>query len=453
MSRASSVVFLLALSDIGCCSSLPQQRPAARRWFDRIDDARLVEEMERRGSDVVEPCTKVAPVEACASLVSISEAGAKLIEEDAGLRGLVQVTAPKVYAQDVADQCYQTAWGLRNEGLEKHGYRSDVDVDIDAETMAAFRPARNFIPYVAVVDSGIRRGSVLPADLVIESRFPESEPFTLLLPYVGNDAKALELAQHGSTVGAVIAGQRVTRTAVAPATRLLDVHVANPEQEGKGDDRKWRLGADDNLAACGICRALAWSSGRKERRLVAINFSMAGEPPPAGSGPLDRVLAQAAKEKNVVVVVAAGNRQTPDRPEYPASMLQGKPNVLIVTGIDGRGAPAWQNTGPWINIAAPGRSILTYQEGSKTACAGGTSLAAPFVAGTASLLAAQDPGRGAGDIVNAIMAGACPTYWRTETAYRVPFPQVQLNACRALFPHLRTEGGICACPPAPSSDP
>ncbi len=83
-----------------------------------------------------------------------------------------------------------------------------------------------------------------------------------------------------------------------------------------------------------------------------------------------------------VVIAAAGNSGT-SQPHYPAAY----PNVIAVAATDHNDAHAgWSNYGAWVDVAAPGVSILstglndTYSSGS------GTSMAAPHVAGVAGLV-------------------------------------------------------------------
>jgi thermitase len=94
-------------------------------------------------------------------------------------------------------------------------------------------------------------------------------------------------------------------------------------------------------------------------------------------------------EQDRVVVAAAGNEGSAGRPYWPAAFAgsgtQFAGQVLAVAAHDGSQICSWSNTGPWVDLTAPGSDItstyVTHEEfPTGFARWSGTSFAAPYVA-------------------------------------------------------------------------
>jgi thermitase len=124
----------------------------------------------------------------------------------------------------------------------------------------------------------------------------------------------------------------------------------------------------------------------------------------------DQVVADAvagAWAAGAVLVAAAGNNNS-STARYPAAY----PNVLAVansTSTDARNSSS--NWGGWVDVAAPGTSILSSTAASDTSYAyfTGTSMSSPLVAGIASLLRGRGLNNAAA--VNAITSNTDPVNW------------------------------------------
>ncbi|GAB7389213.1 hypothetical protein BSNK01_30510 [Bacillaceae bacterium] len=93
-----------------------------------------------------------------------------------------------------------------------------------------------------------------------------------------------------------------------------------------------------------------------------------------------------AEKKGVVVVAAAGNDGS--RVNYPAAF----PTVIAVGAVDGKDKPLpYSNSGPEVDVVAPGEAIWTTELGGGYGTDAGTSLAAPQAAGLVGLILAKYP--------------------------------------------------------------
>jgi subtilisin family serine protease len=161
-----------------------------------------------------------------------------------------------------------------------------------------------------------------------------------------------------------------------------------------------------------------------------INLSLGGY---ADSSALRAAVAYAVG-KGSVVVGGAGNEDK-RTPLYPAAY----PGVLAVAGsTQADGKAGFSNYGAWVDLTAPAAAIQTTLSGGGYGPIEGTSVAAPFVAGTAGLLRSRYPGW-EGALVRAQLLQTADDIDAANPGFAGLLGSGRLNAAAAL-----------STPPAPS---
>lgn len=177
---------------------------------------------------------------------------------------------------------------------------------------------------------------------------------------------------HGTHVAGIIAAAKdngIGGYGVNPNAKILPIDVF---------DRAW--GASDYAIAEGILYAI-------EKGAKVINMSLGGSMP----SPLIEDAVKKALEKNIIIVAAAGNTGN-DMPSYPAAYE----GVISVGNVNSQKELSVSSSyGPSVDVVAPGEDIYStiyeYERKSSFRKLSGTSMAAPMVAGTASLLLSKYP--------------------------------------------------------------
>jgi subtilisin family serine protease len=112
-----------------------------------------------------------------------------------------------------------------------------------------------------------------------------------------------------------------------------------------------------------------------------------------------------------LVIAAASNEDSMIR-SYPAALS----HAIGVASVDSNKAKsAFSNFGPWVDIAAPGKDLVSTVPGSSQAESSGTSMAAPVVAGSAGLYLAINPSVSFDDLRKRIVDCADPAIYTEDS--------------------------------------
>ncbi|MHB1416555.1 MAG: S8 family peptidase [Chloroflexota bacterium] len=277
------------------------------------------------------------------------------------------------------DTYFPYQWGLNNAG--QSGGTPDADVDAP-EAWGITTGSSSVI--VAIVDTGVDLDN------------PEfSGRLTGGQDLVNNDSTADDDNGHGTHVAGIAAATGNNGSGVAGVgwgLRIMPVKVLDNAGSGYAS---W---VSDGIT-------FAVDNGAK-----VINLSLSGTTYSSSI----RSAVDYANAHGVTVVAAAGNCGDPatfnsngcsqvNQTAYPAAY----PGVLAVAATDSTDARASFSTqGSYVDIAAPGASILSTWEGGAYYWSSGTSMASPFVAGLAGLILSIYPSYTPTQVAEAIVNNA-----------------------------------------------
>ena len=241
---------------------------------------------------------------------------------------------------------------------------------------------------IAIIDTGIGRGPAEFAGAVVggtDVSGAGSED--------GRTPVGAVDANHGSWVASLAAargtGPQAGMIGVAPEAELLSISV--------GFGSSATVSFVDQIAD-----AVVWAV---DNGADIINMSLTTNVPDWDES-WDKAFLY-AHEKDVVVIVAAGNRASgTTRVGAPATI----PGVLTVGGVDpsGRASVGASTQGITIGVSAPSEKLLGVSANGQLVQWDGTSGAAPIVAGIAALVRAAHPDLDANNVINRIIETATP---------------------------------------------
>ena len=306
------------------------------------------------------------------------------------------------YPNDPSFITYGLQWGLHNTGQNS----GTADIDINApEAWDIATGSTNVV--VAIVDEGVAddHPELMPnmwmnsADIPGNGADDDGNGYTddtYGWNALNNTGTDLEGA-HGSYCAGVIGAAGNNSVGIAGVNWRVKLMNVKFMSTNGGD-------------TAGAIRAIDYVIKAKQRgaNVRAINASWGGSAAAAGDPALKSAIDRAGTA-DILFVAAAGNSAANNDTTgfFPANFDCA--NIISVASVDRTGTKSsFSNYGPInVDIAAPGREIFTtttFQYASPS----GTSLAAPFVTGTAALIASLKPGLSAQSIKNIILSQVKP---------------------------------------------
>jgi thermitase len=231
---------------------------------------------------------------------------------------------------------------------------------------------------IAILDTGLKSGGLSDFDGQISSTYNAM---------TGRSDVTTNAGSHGTYVAGIAglaAGNGTGNAGYCPGCRLMIVQV----------------GTDSGANLSDIASGLTWAADHGAR---VANMSWAGT---SDSATL-RSATTYAHDHGVVMTAAAGNSNC-NCVTYPSA----DPYVLGVAGVSDSGAKAGDsNFGSWVKLAAPEGNLTAWPtiNGSPGyAPVGGTSSAAPVVAGIAGLLLSANASFTSAQVEQALESAAAP---------------------------------------------
>ncbi|WP_193044749.1 type VII secretion-associated serine protease mycosin [Mycolicibacterium baixiangningiae] len=285
---------------------------------------------------------------------------------------------------------------------------------------------------VAVIDTGVTPGP----------RLPDVEPGG---DFLASTDGLTDCDGHGTLVAGLIAGRPGDDgfSGVAPGARIVSIRQNSPRFSpvNPGEDPVVSRAAAD---VASLARAVVRAADLGAR---VINISVVSCLPAnknVDQTELGAALRYAAREKDAVIVAAAGNNRAgmstgsaceanppadlsrPDDPRNWGGVTSvsipswWQPYVLSVGSLTTAGQPSeFSMSGPWVGIAAPGESIASVGNGpggglvnglpndrNELFPVNGTSYAAAYVSGVAALVRSRFPDLTAEQVVQRLTATA-----------------------------------------------
>jgi thermitase len=308
---------------------------------------------------------------------------------------LGRLRANPVVAYAEPDAMVQASALIPNDPLFSNdwGLNGGNNIDIDAPEAWSISTGSSAI-IVAVIDTGVDLGNPDLSNRLWTNPTANSDGFTGDVHgynFVNNTGNIQDDNGHGSHVTGILAAAGNDGTGIAGVDWNAQIMPLKT------------LGADGTGSTSAAAQAIVFAVNHGAR---VISASWGG---PQNSQTLLNAISY-ANSKGVVFVTAAGNtgaNNDLNGSVYPAAYRL--PNELVVAAVDQSGNLAsFSDYGAsTVDVAAPGVNIFSTVPGGYQILSG-TSMATPYVAGVVSLLAGQDPGLGATQLIQRVIATVKP---------------------------------------------
>ena len=291
----------------------------------------------------------------------------------------------------ISDKEFDGQWGIYNNGHNTWIANSPIGVDINVvKAWEITKGSKDVV--IAVIDSGINYNHPdLKDNLWVNEKELNGQPGVdddgngyiddiNGYDFANNDGDPLDDNGHGTHVSGIIAASHNNEgtRGVMGTARIMSLKFLTAK--GPGDTANALKGVD-----------YAIKNGAK-----IINNSW-------GGGDFSKAMNDAflkAAEKNIVIVVAAGNSNNDNdaKPMYPANYnVPGLISVGSLSMLDVKSS--FSSFGKKsVHVFAPGNYIVSTDVEQPYKWRSGTSMAAPFVSGAVGLLLSKEPNLGVEDI-------------------------------------------------------
>ena len=230
-------------------------------------------------------------------------------------------------------------------------------------------------PYIRACPAGVAIGMI---DTTVNADHAALSQVDVAKVQVLAGDRAPASAVHGTAIAILLAGRSDTRTpGLMSGVSLIAAEAFHTAADG-----------EDRADGFDIARAIDRLAGEG---VAVINMSFAG---PANA--VLQLVVEAARERDVIMVAAAGNAGPQSEALYPAAYE----GVVAVTAV-GADSKVYRRavTGPHIDFAGPGVQLWTAASVSGGRFRSGTSYAAPFVSAALAAARARAPEKPAGQLI------------------------------------------------------